>query len=208
MSSGERPPLLISTSEQREGVGRNKNSWTHFASAIAFSFTLAPHPILPLTPLEVGALLQIYFAGQGEKVFLKWPNDLLNGKGQKWGGILSSSVQENLLVVGVGLNLGELPPSAPSQWGTLWPTRVLKEEEKKSFPFQLAQFITSNRLAKAQVHTCWEQYCWHSNKLVVITDGEEKLKGIFWGIGPSGEAIVEVEGKREVVLNGSLEVVS
>ena len=103
---GDDGPTLVSTSRQTGGLGQGGSRWVHFAGSLAFSLSLPPHSRTGLTPLEVGAALTSFFASLGHRISLKWPNDLLNDKGEKCGGILCSLVDADTVVAGIGINWG------------------------------------------------------------------------------------------------------
>ena len=53
--------VLISSSEQTEGIGRRGNAWDTYPNSLALSFTLKPNTIASLTPIEVGLIVSQFF---------------------------------------------------------------------------------------------------------------------------------------------------
>ncbi len=194
---------LISTDNQQMGVGRQGTNWVHIENAIAFSFIIKPSHTLTLTPLEVGAHLARYFSS---RVKLKWPNDLLNEKNEKVGGIICQYYKD-LIIAGIGINLiYNENHDFPYAVGGIYPHEYLLEDDfKKKLPLDIYTHILNNRLSDLQIKNEWNTYCAHKEKLVTISDRKSVVKGHFHSIGTNGEAIVEnSNGEFEKVLTGSL----
>ncbi len=196
--------ILISTTHQTGGHGRRGTFWKHLDQALAFSFTLEPNEELTLTPLEVGCLLADFF---GPKLLLKWPNDLINEKKEKVGGIICQLVGETI-VVGVGVNLYVDPNEEfdfPYPIGGLFnQSPQLKDNFHSSLPHEIYNYILKNRLSPQQVSAQFSKYCSHLNQSVKITDHAKEFTGYFVGISTMGEAILENNGVKVNVLTGSL----
>ncbi len=196
--------LLVSTDHQSHGFGRQGAPWSHFDEALAFSFTLEPNETLTLTPLEIGILLAKFFK---PNVLLKWPNDLLNNRNEKTGGILCQLVGEKI-VVGIGINLisGKKEKSFDYPVGSLFKERSqLKGNYKKLLPFEIVEHIKKNRLSSEETREIFFNYCAHRNQNVEIINGSQSISGKFVGIGENGEALLENDqGKISKHLTGSL----
>ena len=114
-------PCLLVAEHQTQGRGRMGRQWQSGADG---SLTFSLGMPLALTDwsglsLAVGcaiadALDPLLSADQAPRLQLKWPNDIwLDGR--KLGGILIETVPagaQRMVVVGVGLNVSELPPNA------------------------------------------------------------------------------------------------
>ena len=199
-------PLLVSASHQAQAVGRGGAAWTHTANSIGFSLALAPHPEASLTPLEVGAALLGYFAGIGQQLSLKWPNDLLNSGGQKCGGILCTLVAPETVIVGVGLNWGEAPSlqDADIAPGAIESGKRLSESEQEKLSYQIASHLLENRLSSENIRKVWNEHCFHLGKMVSIADNGKRIDGLFKELGPKGEAVIEQDGQIKTIVTGSL----
>ena len=69
------------------------------------------------------------------------------------------------------------------------------------FPAQLVNdYLATHPRPLNQLREAWNARCVHLERSVTITDGTEITQGLFQGLGPHGEAIVN--GKS--VFNGSL----
>ena len=114
-------PLIISASRQTAGRGRLGRAWlTDQAkddAALTFSLARSFPAALDLSGLSlaVGCTVADVLDPKGERIRLKWPNDLFLD-GAKLGGILIETVplphEERGVVIGIGLNLQPLPPEA------------------------------------------------------------------------------------------------
>ena len=108
-------PLLLSASRQTAGRGRLGRAWQSDDAALTFSVAVTMPAELDLSGLSlaVGCTVADVLDPGGERIRLKWPNDLFLD-GAKLGGILIETVplpeQRRGVVIGVGLNLAPLPP--------------------------------------------------------------------------------------------------
>ncbi len=206
-SDGE--SILVSTANQQDGVGRTGNHWDHFSNALAFSFTLSPNSTATLTPLEIGTQLVLFLEEHyGVSLKLKWPNDLLTNDGNKCGGIITTMINENLLVVGIGLNLGIINDSGSGTYKTPVDSIIhteIDESDKKEVPKKIYDYITSNRIPSVGVLELWPTMCYHLGHAVRIESGNQTAIGEFKGIGAQGEAVIsERDGKITHMYSGSL----
>ena len=96
---------VVVAEHQTAGRGRLDRRWEAPAgTALLASWVLPAHPRAPLAAGVAAA------AACGERVRLKWPNDLLLD-GRKLGGILVERTGDRC-VVGTGINLDWAPPGA------------------------------------------------------------------------------------------------
>lgn len=110
-------PLLISASRQTAGRGRHGRAWQSDGAALTFSAALTLPAALDLSGLSlaVGCAVADALDPAGDRIRLKWPNDLFLD-GAKLGGILIEAVPlaggQRGAVIGIGLNIQPLPPDA------------------------------------------------------------------------------------------------
>jgi BirA family biotin operon repressor/biotin-[acetyl-CoA-carboxylase] ligase len=206
--------ILISCSEQTNGVGRRENSWENYSNSIAMSFTLKPNQIASLTPIEIGIAAIIFLKNKFNKdLFLKWPNDLLNVDGKKCGGILCQYIDNSTVIVGLGINLGKLDIvdniSYRHGLGNVDQDLELQDLDRKIISHELYNHFLANRFNDLQTITnLFNKYCFHINKQVCIfEDGKEQI-GIFKGIGNNGEALVEIDSTIHSFLSSSLTIIN
>lgn len=211
--------LLVSTSFQSAGHGRMGKSWLGLPNALALSFVVEANPTTStLTSLEIGlAVSEFMRLNHQAKLSLKWPNDLLNSKREKVGGILLQNLKANLYICGIGINwsdpenklseLERLPQQYPA--GALFDKDVvgLTSTDKKEISFKLATYV-KERIPKLRLENftaLWSAACIHIDHEVEIVDSEKRVRGIFKGIGQNGEALIQV-GEEQLlkVYSGSL----
>jgi BirA family biotin operon repressor/biotin-[acetyl-CoA-carboxylase] ligase len=193
--------ILVSSDFQTTGRGRRKNEWHSGHGSISMSFTLEPNEVLTLTSLEVTVLICEYFKN---KTKVKWPNDLLNLKDQKCGGVILQKVGKTL-VVGVGLNMTFIPEeNFEYPVGSILniDANLNVQDESRN----LYTFILKNRLSATTVKSKWEHLCSHSNKEVVLTEDSVEFHGKFLGIGDHGQALLESPLEIKEIYNGSLRI--
>ncbi len=219
IDENEENSFVVSTDFQTAGHGRMGKSWLGLKNSLALSFVIEANPTTPtLTSLEVGlAVSEFMRLHHQANISLKWPNDLLNSKLQKVGGILLQSLKANLYTCGIGINwsdpenklseLERLPGQYPA--GTLFDKNApdLKSADKKEISLKLASYIKERipKLRQENFSALWSEACSHIGSEVEIVDNDKKVRGTFKGIGPSGEALIQTQDKEpKKVYSGSL----
>ena len=105
-------PILIIAKHQLKGRGRKGNDWENADQALACSFAFSlekDHLNKSLLPLIAGYEFSSLYKKQ--KVFLKWPNDLIV-RDKKVGGVLVEKFKETF-VTGIGVNYFWKSPTCP-----------------------------------------------------------------------------------------------
>lgn len=192
---------LISTDSQTSGRGRRENKWESDLNSLCFSMTLIPNDELTLTAAEIGVLIAEFF---DKKLKLKWPNDILNNRLEKCGGILINKIKDEL-IIGIGLNIN------PSEFqdfdikaGSINLTDTSFKHETLSH--QIATYIHNNRLTPKQTINKWISLCAHIDIQVSITEDDKLTFGKFVGIGKYGEALISVNNETQSFYNGTLRI--
>ena len=117
LERGEKPPFYITAKSQENGRGTYEKSWK---SPLGGIYLQAVYPFLENYSVKITQNISFILAHwilslTGEKITIKWPNDIFwNGK--KLAGILCekhSFNQKNFLSIGIGIN-AEVTPSDPS----------------------------------------------------------------------------------------------
>ena len=187
---------LVSTESQVQGRGRGENGWQHGEGALAFSFKAPVHPLMTWQALEVAvSLAESLEEAFGERIGLKWPNDLYRDD-LKCGGILLQH-SAPWMYIGVGLNLWPQEP-----WGSvLADRRELAAGWAHELPLKFTRhYLNTHPRPLNTLKAAWQARCVHLERRVRITDGAEVTEGIFRGLGEHGEALV---GNKSV-FNGTL----
>lgn len=205
--------ILISCSEQTSGVGRKGNTWDTYPNSLAMSFTLRPNKIPSLTPIEVGLLAISFFKKKfNSELFLKWPNDLLTVDGKKCGGILCQYIDSSTVLVGLGVNLGNLKTLQNNDYrhglGSVDKTLELKPFDQEQISKELYQNFLENRYSDSEtLKKDFNKYCYHMNMSVFIYEDEKDVIGIFRGIGNNGEALIEIDSTVRPFFSSSLTII-
>ena len=187
--------FLIIAQEQTSGQGRYGNSWEHVPGSVACSFNLSLNPITTLTSIEMGILITEYFQKFHDyQLQLKWPNDIFY-RGKKCGGILIH-LENNQCIIGVGINSKDID-NKRHEWITGLDLESFQVEK-------LVLYIHQNRVKDFKlINDLWTNSCFHMNKEVTIED----QTGLFVGIGPNGEALIESNSEIKKVYSGSLRII-
>lgn len=207
--------VLISCSEQTQGIGRRGNNWETFPNSLAISFTIRPNIVPSLTPLEIGLISVQFFKEKFNKdLFLKWPNDLLTPDGKKCGGILCQYIDPLTVVVGLGINLGNLQGQLENSTfrhglGSVDQNLHINFFEQENISKDLYEHILRNRYSDMSVlKEDFKKFCFHLDMDVFIfEDGVDHI-GVFKGIGDNGEALVEKNELIHSFLSSSLTILN
>lgn len=194
--------ILVSCDNQRQGRGRGENKWQTLPGTVCFSLNIKPHKVMSYTALEISVLLARYFELQGARLKLKWPNDLWNEDLKKCAGILVQG-SGNFLLAGIGLNLTSDDPA----FGGVFKNHQAIEPEKVAF--SISEFLLNHRYQSTdELRKDWLSRCGHLNDMVIVSEGNERVEGIFQGLGDYGEALVCHGGQTQRLFNGSLRLSS
>lgn len=118
--------LVLVAIDQTAGRGRRGHTWHCVPGRSLITTLVLVQPALPrlsrVTVLTAVAACQALEAAGSPPIAIKWPNDLMRGEG-KLGGILVEQIisphGEDLLLVGIGINLSLRPGDLPSELGAL-----------------------------------------------------------------------------------------
>lgn len=201
--------VLVSCDFQSHGIGQRGNLWDCYTNSLCMSFVLIENEVLSLTALEIGVLTCDFFkSNYKNELFLKWPNDILNSKGQKVGGIIINKQGDKKPIIGVGLNLfpskNDKLSSYDVEAGFIFNTELNMAKEKLAKSFY--QFILANRHNSEIVIKKWNDLCIHIGKDVQIHNDNKTQDGVFEGIGKYGQALIKHEGKTIEYYTGSLRI--
>ena len=97
--------IRVMSKNQTNGRGRRKSQWISKQGGVFATWKIGPSLIDEISPgliqTSVGAVVSTVLEAE-----MKWPNDILNRKGQKMGGILieSSNNEDGGIRIGIGIN--------------------------------------------------------------------------------------------------------
>lgn len=206
--------VLISTSHQTLGHGRQGHRWIDFKNNLAFSFSLKPSQPTTLSSLEIGIhIVQFFSKYCKNKISLKWPNDIINSKLEKCGGIICQ-LQDSTILAGVGINFNSIDSEIKTvlrkpgtfQVGSLTSKDNFESQFKEEWPLKFYQYLLENRLSNEQIIKLWNQYCCHRDSSISLWENEKEiLNGQFVGIGSMGQAqILKANGELIDAYSGSV----
>lgn len=190
--------LTVSCEHQTRGHGRGNNIWHDSPGTLCFSMTVKPHQQVTYTALEISLLIQQFFALKGKEVKVKWPNDLITIGEKKCGGVLVQNSGSHYYA-GIGLNLFQNDHS----YGDIYDVNI--PFEKKVWAKDISHFIRQNRYNDTEILAQdWTKSCFHLNRKVKIIESDQETVGLFIGLGPFGEALLENAQGIHHLYNGSL----
>lgn len=200
--------VVIVADEQTAGRGRRDRVWSSPAgSSIAMSLLLRPDATATdwgwLSLLAgigvVRAIRQV--TGAGERITLKWPNDVLLDGG-KVSGILSERVETTsgpAAVVGIGINLSLDRESLPVPQATSLALAGLTHERDAVVDAILRSFdsVYTRWLSDGPPLEEYRQLCASIGEFLTVTVSDtERIEGFGCDIDPLGRLVVEVGRSR------------
>lgn len=128
-SRGAHDRTVLIAEQQTAGMGRRGRGWVSPTGGLYLSVLFRPSGVaparLPWLTLLAGVALVRTAKSVGVEAALKWPNDLLIGDA-KAAGVLADVTAgvAQAVVVGIGLNVAELPADVEPGVGGLMPTSL------------------------------------------------------------------------------------
>jgi len=211
LDQGEAPPFLITADEQSAGHGRLGRTWIsprgNFYGSLAMRPAVDPARYGEYSFLTAAALLSTIGKFSKGDITLKWPNDILLG-GKKCAGVLieSCGAKNEILIIGMGVNLRYAPPvqEVPKPTAALWPEAPLDVKRDKRFTKELMKnFIAWHRRYENRgfevVRNEWAAYAHHLGQPITVETPRERLEGVFTGIDAQGNLLLTQDGETRKV---------
>lgn len=194
---------LVVAEVQTAGRGRRGSVWVSPPGGLWFSFVLRPH--LPperasgisVVAAVATALTVVDECGVAARI--KWPNDVYVA-GRKLAGAMVTSAGEGALVVGIGLN-ANVPPDDLPEPGWYEATSLLVEtgglvDRKRVLARVLAEFESRYFAYRSPDHGRlldeWRKLSLVVGEEVVVTSGEETVRGTVFGLEDDGAIILRL----------------
>jgi BirA family biotin operon repressor/biotin-[acetyl-CoA-carboxylase] ligase len=201
---------LVVADHQSRGRGRGGSRWeTPAGAAIALSLVLRPSRAHPLRWTGLGALA-VTEALRMERLeaWIKWPNDVLL-EGRKVAGILAEAVWDGdrpaHVILGIGVNVSR----ASLRGDFAFPATCVEEHAARPIarPRLIAGIVSSlagwySRLGSEDFRQAWETRLAYVGERVQVESGSRLLEGRLLGLGPEGEARLELAPGRVEVCGG------
>jgi len=197
--------LILGADEQTAGRGRRGAKWiSPKGENLAFSVLLRPtaskslwYRLSLITGLAVAEALEELIP----LAEIKWPNDVLVG-GRKIAGILVETGAD-FVIVGIGININS------SDFAEEFVATSLREQCGREVSRAEILSLVVTRLGRfsENIESGFEtrlrgirERCYLTGHRISFISAEQRCEGLAKGIGPSGELLVEMNGKIEVIV--------
>jgi len=206
---------ILVAARQSEGRGQADRAWeSPEGNLYATWMAWLPRSALAWLPLSVGVCLAeaVERLLPAVRVGLKWPNDLILA-GSKLGGVLCQSRERGdrvWVMAGFGVNVA-VAPKLPANDVTR-PVSLREaglEGETADAAWRIVDGFLSrvrgsladpNRLRKS-----WMARSVHvAGEMLVLRRADERVEGLYVGVGPEGQLQLEVGGKVRSFTDGTL----
>ena len=200
---------ILITDQQNKGRGRRGNTWySSVGESLTFSFIIDSRN----QDSEILSLCCGVGIVNGIKEFthldcnLKWPNDIMFDN-HKIGGILIEK-KKDCIIVGIGLNIND------SHLNSEIKNKATSLKKILSYTIQrepLLAYIMNNieqllNFDNDKIIKMWLSLCNHINQDINFYTTKNKLvKAKFVRINSNGEAILNINGKKEVLQSGFIQ---
>ena len=197
-----RTPAIVVARRQTAGRGRRGRSWHSDSGSLTFSLLFSQNnlardrgdwpQVALLSGLAICDLLSE--VASPSPVHLKWPNDVYGDDGKLAGVLIESAgITNELLVVGIGINISTSFSRAPQEVadrgrsvermiGEQLPTFDLLPEVVERLKFRLRQWQDRSDLIAED----FARYCMLTGCEVVVDLGASMLRGLCEGIDADG----------------------
>lgn len=207
----QRQKFVVTARVQTAGRGRRGRSWTSIPGNLFMSMgvEIAPRDwgqlvfVVSLSLLET--LLALHPCLQ---IKLKWPNDVLINGG-KISGILLEKGEGDYIIIGVGVNIVEVP-ALP---GMVYPTESLSAAGLKTSPDALLKsylLVFDNNLKTWQTQgfsnilNRWLKHARGVGEVIQVNLEKESKTGIFLGLDDNGLLLLQNGDKIEKICAGDI----
>jgi biotin-[acetyl-CoA-carboxylase] ligase BirA-like protein len=197
-------PIFCTTKIQTSGYGQQKRSWVTNQESAIFSLAYpleAGFELSGLLSLHIAALLhQSLNELTADTLYLKWPNDLFNGQGKVAGMLIEQVLKKDYraLIIGIGINRGRSGVIDGSSSVQPFDLDVLFEH----FFLKIQQAGLQN-YSLIELNEYWQRHdLFQINETVRLISPEKEESGLYLGINPQGQALIEVSGEIKALSSG------
>ncbi len=197
-------PIFCTTKIQTSGYGQQKRSWVTNQDSAIFSLAFpldAGFEISGLLSLHIAALLhQSLNELTADTLYLKWPNDIFNGHGKVAGMLIEQVLKKDYraLIIGIGINRGQSGVIDGSSSVAFFDLDDLFER----FFLKIQQIGLQND-SQIELTEYWQAHDFFQvNETVRLVSPEKEDIGLYLGINPQGQALIEVGGEIKALSSG------
>lgn len=208
-------PAWILAHEQTAGVGRRGRAWSTLPGNFAATYLMAmPSPMTQAALYSFVASLALRDAlidlgVTGERLTLKWPNDVLLDDGKLAGILLETAgIGPSHLCVGIGVNLATAPENAKVA-GANTPPRTLRADAALTvdaetlldtlapcFAYRAEQFETHGFAA---TRVDWLAHAARLGQRITARLPKSEISGIYQTVDEAGAVILNTETGLQAV---------
>lgn len=210
-------PAWLMAGTQSAGRGRRARAWVSPAGnfhATLLTFPKGPAAIVALRSFAIALALHdalVALTGLGERLALKWPNDVLLD-GAKLAGILlessGSAAHVHHLAIGVGVNLIAAPPPGTLEPGALPAVSVLGQTGLTIRPEALLDHLAPayaaweahlERQGFAPLRDAWLARAARLGEVITARTGKDSFSGRFETIDLHGHLILHTTSGPQAI---------
>ncbi len=209
---------VILSKTQTKGRGRKDRKWFSPEGGLWFSVIiypdLEPDRAMLVTMATSAAIVEGILRYCNKESQIKWPNDVLIDK-KKVAGVLTELHAEKgrleYMVVGVGVNVNNRLPEELHETATSIKREIDSEIETESLFKNILRVMDElyRTLIAGEYEEIRERWLAHTNmigKKIKIHEFDSVRTGVVKGIDKSGGLLVDIDGKRTVILSGDIEI--
>ncbi len=197
-------PIFCTTKIQTSGYGQQQRRWVTNQDSAIFSLAYpleAGFELSGLLSLHIAALLhQSLNELTADTLYLKWPNDLFNGQGKVAGMLIEQVLKKDYrtLIIGIGINRGASGLIDGSSSVEPFDLDVLFAD----FFLKIQQAGLQN-YSQIELKEYWQGHdLFQVNETVRLISSEKDASGVYLGINPEGQALIEVRGEIKALSSG------
>ncbi|MDR2777996.1 MAG: biotin--[acetyl-CoA-carboxylase] ligase [Rickettsiales bacterium] len=141
---------------------------------------------------------------------IKWPNDILVNNKKVCGILMEIDQQNNILIIGIGLNIDKHPELAGNALfratnleaeGLLVKKDAIVSEFLKNFEFYTEKFDAHSFIS---IRDEWLTYAYNLGKTIKVKIDSDEMSGIFDGIDLDGSLILDKNDEKFYISSGDI----
>jgi BirA family biotin operon repressor/biotin-[acetyl-CoA-carboxylase] ligase len=213
-------PLVVVADYQEAGRGQGTHSWqSRKGENLLMSLLLFPAFLSASSQFQLSKVASLALCDTLETLgvasSIKWPNDILSGRGKIAGtliehGISGSSISHSIIGIGLNLNQSEFPEFPNPA------TSVFLEKGIRLKPGEVARRLNAHfqeryeNLEHQSFSSLEQDYLEKLHLLhqeASFRSGKRVFRGFIRGVNEFGELLMETEGKLQTYSHGAIEFV-
>lgn len=219
VATGKFSSCWIAARSQTAGRGRLGRNWRsppgnlHATGLFQLQGTMQEASKIPF--VAALSVVDLFSAFAPETpALLKWPNDVRCDGAKVSGTLTEAGPFESgcWVAVGIGINIQHVPEDVGQAATCLAELRgdesispqIALDALKDFFAERLKELQTSFEITRGE----WLKHAEGLGKIVTISRGEEKVSGVFEGLGPDGELLLRLPDQQQIAITaGDVELV-